>query len=214
MGDKFHLEILPKRQRILFDVFSRSDWISQFYLAGGTSLALQIAHRRSIDFDFFSEQEFDTRLVKEKLAKIGDYQILSESEQILDGRLNDVRASFFNLPFRLIRPVKNFWKLRIISKEDAAAMKLSAISMRGSRKDFIDIYFLLKEFSLEQMFDYFRQKYGENKENIFCALKGLVYFNDAEEMPMPSMIRHVVWGNIKKTILSAHKKYIDTLRNE
>jgi len=211
MENKLHLEILPRRQRLLFDSLSSFDWIEKFYLAGGTALALQIAHRRSIDFDFFSEQEFDTWVVRKRLALLGDYKLSSESEQILDGRLNNVRISFFNLPYKLIKPEIRFNHLRVVSREDIAAMKLSAISMRGSRKDFIDLFFLLKEFSLDEMIGFYEQKYGKNEENVYCALKGLVYFADAEKRPMPGLLRRVFWRDIKKHITKVHKEYVEKL---
>ncbi|MGB9613007.1 MAG: nucleotidyl transferase AbiEii/AbiGii toxin family protein [Candidatus Margulisiibacteriota bacterium] len=213
MNDNLHLEVLPKRQRELFYSLSRRDWISDFYLAGGTALALQIAHRRSIDFDFFSEKDFDLLLLKKKLPGIGDYALRSESEIILDGDINGVRISFFKLPWPLIGKELHFNNLRIASKEDIAAMKLSSLSMRGSRKDFIDLYFLLEEYTLEEMFWFFEKKYGKNEENVYCALKGIVYFVDAEKRPMPGLLRHVTWGNIKKRIISAHKEYIEELRH-
>jgi len=213
MESKFHLEILPKRQKLLFDSLSGSDWIEKFYLAGGTALALQIAHRRSIDFDFFAEQEFDTWAVRKKLALLGDYRLSSESEQILDGRLNTVRISFFNLPYKLIRPATRFKHMRIVSREDIAAMKLAAISMRGSRKDFIDLFFLLKEFSLDEMIHFYEQKYGKKEENVYCVLKGLVYFADAEERPMPGLLRRVSWRDVKKHVIHVHNEYIQGIKS-
>lgn len=213
MAADLHLEILPKRQRDLFDKFASLEWVRNFYLAGGTALALQIAHRRSIDFDFFTENSIDLQKIKRRLALIGDYQVSAESDDlILDGRLNSVRVSFFNLPFPLIDQEITVGKLRIIAKKDIAAMKLLAISSRGSRKDFVDLYFLLREYSLEQMIGFFTKKYGESRENIYCALKGLLYFVDAEKKPMPTLLRIVPWREIKKTIIAAHKAYLQKIK--
>lgn len=213
MENNLHLEVLPKRQKLLFNVLCGLDWISDFYLAGGTALALQIAHRRSIDFDFFTEKEFDVPSVKKLLLKLGEYTVFSESSQIIDGQLNSVRMSFFNLPYKLIDKEIRCGNLRIISRKDIAAMKLSAISTRGSRKDFIDLYFLLKEFPLEQMIGFFEKKYGKNEENVYCALKALAYFIDAEQKPMPAMLKQVNWREIKKEILLKHKQYLEALNN-
>lgn len=213
MNNNLHLEVLPKRQRELFYTFSECDWISKFYLAGGTALALQIAHRRSIDFDLFSEKEFEVQLLKKKLPEYGDYTLRSESEMILDGDINSVRISFFKLPWNLVGEELRFNNLRIASREDIAAMKLAALSMRGSRKDFIDLYFLLKEFQLDEMFHYFEKKYGKNQENVYCAMKGMIYFEDAEKQPMPGLLKQVSWREIKKSITQAHKEYIREIRN-
>src|SRR3989338_3689834 len=193
MVSNLHLDILPKRQKLLFETFSKLGWISNFYLAGGTALALQIGHRRSIDFDFFSEQEFDVRFVRKKLVALGDYEVYADSEQIIDGALNSVRTSFFNLPYPLINLEVRSGNLRIASKEDIAAMKLSSISTRGSRKDFIDLFFLLTEFSFEEIVRFYEKKYGKNGENVYCVLKGLVYFVDAEQKPMPNLLIDVAW---------------------
>ena len=213
MAENLHFEILPKRQRELFETFEREKWIAQFYLAGGTALALQIAHRRSVDFDFFAESSFNPLIVKRHMAMIGDYQVSSEQEAlIIDGRINDVRVSFFNMPFPLIAREIKLGNLRIISKEDIAAMKLQAISSRGSRKDFIDLFFLLKEYTLAQMLAFYEKKFGKNTENIYCVLKGLVYFADAEAKPMPSLLRRVAWREIKKRILSAHTEYLSAIK--
>lgn len=212
MPDNLHLEILPKRQKILFDCLSKLEWLKDFYLAGGTALALQIAHRQSIDFDFFTEKEFDTRRIKNKLISFGNFELFSESEQILDGRISSIRISFFNFVYPLIKQTKSFCHMRIISREDIAAMKLAAISSRGSRKDFIDFYFLLKEFSLSEIVGFFEKKYGKNKENLYCALKGLIYFNDAERHPMPNMLKSVSWKEIKKYLTQMHKEYIGKLK--
>lgn len=208
MENNLHLEVLPKRQKTLFSVFAGLEWLSDYYLAGGTALALQIAHRRSVDFDFFTTLELDLPLLKKRLNKLGEYKLRAENEIILDGDFNDVRVSFFSLPDPLIGQEIKVGNLRIVSKADIAAMKLAALSMRGSRKDFIDFYFLLKEFSLAEIVSLFEKKYGLNKENVYCALKGLIYFEDAEKMTMPGMIRRVSWGEIKKEIAIAHKEYL------
>jgi len=212
MGNNLHFEVLPKRQRLLFDAFSGLEWFQNYYLAGGTALALQIAHRRSVDFDFFTAGDLDVPLLKKRLSRIGKYHLRAESEIILDGDVNDVRVSFFSLPETLIGEKIKIGHLKIAAKADIAAMKIAAISMRGSRKDFIDIYFLLKEFSLEEIIGYFEKKYGKNKENVYCALKGLLYFEDAEKMSMPGLIRRVTWGEVKKTILNVHGEYLKRIR--
>jgi len=212
MDEKLYLEVFPKRQRELFFKLSELDWISDFYLAGGSALALQLAHRRSIDFDFFSPEKLDLFKLKKELSRIGAYKVRAESEFILDGDLNAVRISFFNTAVPLIRPAILFGKIRIASKEDIAAMKMATMSVRGSRKDFVDLFFLLNEFGLEKLVDFFQEKYGENLENLYCVLKGMTYFVDAEKMPMPRMIKPVTWGKVKKYIISAHKEYINKVR--
>jgi len=74
MSIEFHVEIFPKQQQSLFDTLSEQDWICPFYLAGGTSLALQIGHRRSIDFDFFTEGDLNTTQIIHHLRNIGNFK--------------------------------------------------------------------------------------------------------------------------------------------
>lgn len=214
MENKLHFEVLPKRQRELFESLSKAKWISDFYLAGGTALALQIAHRRSIDFDFFTKKEFDMQLLKKRLVNLGDFKLFSESEGTINGELNSIKISFFNLPYSPIGSEKNYRSLRIISEEDIAAMKLAALSSRGSKKDFVDLYFLLKDFSLSKMIGFFEKKYEKSAENVYCALKGVIYFVDADEQPMPRMLKRVTWREVKKSVKLAHKKYITELSSQ
>ena len=74
-------------------------------------------------------------------------------------------------------------------------MKLNAISGRGSKKDFIDLYFLLKEFPLLELIGLYKKKYGDGSE--FLVLKSLSYFDDADAEPMPKMLKQYEWENIK-----------------
>ncbi|MBU0573711.1 MAG: nucleotidyl transferase AbiEii/AbiGii toxin family protein [Candidatus Margulisiibacteriota bacterium] len=211
MVDDLYLDVLPKTQLKLFKSLSSLDWIGDFYLAGGTALALQIGHRRSVDFDFFTPQEFDALLIKKRLNDLGSFELFSESEGTINARLDKVQISFFTIPYPLIKKVKNVKEIRLASKEDIAAMKLSAISNRGSRKDFVDMYFLFKEYSLAEMIKFFEKKYGKNRENAYSALKGLVYFKDAEEQPMPKMLKSAAWKQIKAICETELKRYLKSL---
>jgi len=83
MPIKFHTEIFPKQQQLLFDKLSEQDWIRPFYLAGGTALALQLGHRRSIDFDFFTEGNFDAAGIIQQLREIGKFELFDRSEDTL-----------------------------------------------------------------------------------------------------------------------------------
>jgi predicted nucleotidyltransferase component of viral defense system len=180
-----------------------------FYLAGGTALALQIGHRTSIDFDFYTEKKFDSqklyKLLEKKLKRV---TLLGKDEDTLLVRIQNVSASFFRYPYPLIFPPiqrKDFPPLA--SKEDIAAMKIIAISERGTKRDFIDIYFLLKEFSLEKILNWVKKKYPNF--NIYIALRALTYFADAEEKQKRRLYLtySVSWSKIKKFLIEEVKKY-------
>ena len=87
--------------------------------------------------------------------------------------------------------------------QDIAAMKLHAITERGRKKDFINLYFLLQHFSLKQMLELYEKKYSHN--NLFFIIRSLSYFTDAESAPMPKMFINVGWEEIKSTIQNAIK---------
>jgi hypothetical protein len=93
------------------------------------------------------------------------------------------------------------FKVSKLSKEDVAAMKLNAIYGRGSKKDFIDLYFLLKEFSLPEMIDFYLEKYFDGSK--FMMIKSLTYFLDADLDQTPPIYLDFNWETCKKTIVEA-----------
>lgn len=201
-----HLDILPEQQRALLDILAEQVWIEPFYLAGGTSLALHIGHRQSIDFDFFTQEDFRTRDIIKHVRRIGTFELFSEAENTINGLLNEVRLSFFTYTYPLVRKLLHYHQMGIADMLDTALMKLEAISGRGSKKDFIDFYFLLKYFSLEELFEKYEVKYGIAVSNHYHLLKSLVYFEDAESQPMPVMYTDVSWKNVKESIITEMKR--------
>ena len=208
MINNLHTEILPEQQKRLFDILSDQSWITPFYLAGGTALALQIAHRQSIDFDFFIKENFDNRNIIETLCKYGKFELFNEARNTINGLLNDVRISFFKYKYPLLNNPLSYKNMSIANPEDIALMKLEAISGRGSKKDFIDLYFLLQEFSLSKLFEKYPFKYGIEISNHYHLLKSLTYFEDAEHEPMPKMFEKILWEQVKKHIIDEIKRVI------
>jgi len=166
-------------------------------LAGGTALALQLNHRKSIDLDWFSASPFSNRKIISVLSKLGNFKLDQQEEGTIHGILNNVRITFLYYKYPLIFPLINFSGINLADERDIAAMKLDAVSSRGSKKDFIDIYFLLQKYSLKKLLDFFENKYTEIKYNKIHLLKSLVYFQDAENDPMPKMIKRADWKKIK-----------------
>jgi hypothetical protein len=185
-----------------------------YFLVGGTSLALQIGHRKSIDIDLFTQKELQipeiTKYLKNNYG--GKYQILNSQNMIYQVAIDGIKVDFVQHPFNLVEPVFQDSGINYLGKNDIAAMKLRAIENSGNRaKDFIDIYFLLKEISLENMFEYYQQKYATN--NIFNAKRSLTFFDDIpkESWDEVQYIKQKISANIvKKTILNAVQEYNDT----
>ena len=169
-------------------------------LVGGTSLALQYGHRKSVDLDFFGSFESDAMLIKSQLQKIGHYQVIQESKFIFQYIVDGVKVDFVNYPYAWIAPKVEEDSLVLASPKDIAAMKLSAITNRGTKKDFIDVYELLNHFSLEQMFGFYREKYTDAIP--FMTLKSLTWFEDAEDDPMPFMLKKYSWDDVKEKIIA------------
>ncbi len=201
MPIKFHTEIFPKQQQLLFDKLSKQDWITPFYLAGGTALALQLGHRQSIDFDFFTEGNFDTARIIQNLREIGKFELFDRSKDTLNGSVNDVQVSFFGYEYPLLNNLHRKMRILIANMLDIALMKLEAISGRGSKKDFIDLFFLLKHFSISWLLKKYPQKFGIEIGNHYHLLKSLVYFEDAESQPMPKMLQNISWEEVKEKIV-------------
>jgi len=179
----------------------------KFRLVGGTSLALQIGHRQSVDLDFFGAQDLEEYEISSFLNKVGEVQVLKKSRNILIYSVNGIKVDFVNYryPWLTSPIIENRW--RLASKEDIGAMKLNAISGRGSKKDFIDLYFLLKEFSLKELIGFYKKKYVDGSE--FLVLKSLSYFDDADGEPMPKMLKQYDWVNIKIYLKKELKNYMN-----
>lgn len=167
------------------------------YLAGGSALALQYGHRISVDFDFFTPTKFHAQKIAENLAKIGNFTIEETTEDTLLGDFEKVRFSLFLYQYPLIVKPLSLEGIAIASAQDIGAMKLAAIMDRGTKKDFVDLYFLAKKgISLENSLKYYDQKYQALTSNIYSLLKSLTYFIDAEKTEMPIMLEKVPWEEI------------------
>lgn len=167
-------------------------------LVGGTALALQYGHRNSIDLDFFGQLDDDAEEVKAILRKHGKLSVIKESRNIKIYLLNNIKVDFVNYNYSWIDAPVVEEQIKLASPKDIAAMKINAIEGRGTKKDFIDIYFLLQHYTLHEILTFYQQKYPEN--SIFRALMSLSYFEDAETQIMPVMYVPISWDEIKTTI--------------
>ncbi|PIY89024.1 MAG: hypothetical protein COY73_02115 [Candidatus Nealsonbacteria bacterium CG_4_10_14_0_8_um_filter_37_14] len=180
-----------------------------FYMAGGTALALQLGHRTSLDFDFYTTRKFDSRKLREDLDQI--FKKIEEvyiAEDTLVLSIEDIGVSFFKYPYPLIRSYQKINNILIASPEDIAAMKILAISQRGRRRDFIDIYFLMQKFTVNQMMGFVKEKYP--MFNIYLGLQGLTYFADADQDPEKGryrLLKKVKWNEIKKFIIGEVNRF-------
>ncbi len=172
---------------------------TNFNLVGGTALALYDGHRFSIDIDLFGRSDVDAVKFTDLLKEYGDTILLSQSPKILIYKIDQIKVDFVDYNFELIEPLTIVDGIRLVSKKDIAAMKLNAIAGRGSKKDFIDVFQLLKQFSLCEMLNFYSKKYPNGSE--FMVLKSLLYFDDAENEPDPIMMLKITWEEVKEKIV-------------
>ena len=200
------VEVLPEHVPLHLETLSRSKILEDFYMAGGTGLALQLGHRRSVDLDFFSLRDIAPSYIATKVASFGHFAVDSMSSGTLHGLFNGIKISFFNYPYPLIKDLHNFSGISIADPVDIGCMKIDAISSRGSCKDFIDLYFICNEIiSLREMLEFFDQKYKGIEYNKVHILKSLVYFNEAEQEPTPLMLKRMVWDEVKEYFINQVK---------
>ena len=189
---------------LLKDILQVPD-LSSMRLVGGTALSLQLGHRTSVDLDFFGQ--FDPMKSFRKVlvdrghvvegVETGDVQSL-----VVDG----VKVDLVNYPYEWLSDALCQDGMRLAGLDDIVAMKLSAAANRGKKKDFIDIAVLLERFPVDQMFARYQRKFGVSE--IAFALRGLTYFDDAEEDPMPKMFVSLTWDEVKTRILSAVRDFV------
>ena len=173
-------------------------------LAGGTALALQLGHRYSEDLDFFRAEAFDSDALLASLANLGRVQIHDRSTDTLHLALNSLRLSFMKAQAPLLFPGTPYRGLVLADPRDIAVMKAIAIGGRGSRKDFVDLYFILQGgVSIGGILALLARRFTRIDYNAYHLLKSLVYFDDAETEPMPEMIRNVGWETIRKSLIDA-----------
>jgi len=172
-------------------------------LAGGTGLALQIGHRYSDDLDFFRFEAFEVPDLIRDLSRIGSVSVQGRAEGTLHAVVKGIRLSFLRADVPLLFDGTPYRGIKIADPQDIAVMKIVAIGGRGSRKDFVDLYFYLRGGgSLETAFELLGRRFTHVDYNEYHLLKSLVFFDDAETEPMPRMLREVFWDEVKKTIVA------------
>jgi hypothetical protein len=174
-----------------------------FYLAGGTALALQMGHRNSVDIDLFSQKDFDENIL---MNFIGDKYLFEKKfsrKNTIIGFINNIKVDFITHSYDYVQPPVTEEGITYLSKEDIAAMKLNAIANSGQRlKDFIDVYYLLQYFSINDMLGFFEIKYPNI--NPLIPLKAINYFDDIDEsIDPPKLLKPVSLKQIKQRINDA-----------
>ena len=198
-----HWEALTPATREAFNLLPQFDFIDRYYLAGGTGLALHLGHRISVDLDLFCAQpEAVNPIERSAMRAVFDDPSLSivyDKDSTFVANWRGVGVSFFRLNlYPLVTPVTPINGVPLASIEEIGAMKLAAIIDRGTRKDLVDLYYLLQQVSLENILEVAAIKYAKVGTFAISATRALAYFEDAEALPMPRMLDKTPWARMKK----------------
>lgn len=199
-------EVLPKNALKVISQLSTN--LNDFYLAGGTGLALQLGHRKSADLDFFSSKMFSTEFF---LKIIQPDKTLMVREGAIHCELKKVKLSFLFYNQPLIYPLINWRSIYLADWRDIVAEKFKAVSQRGTKKDFYDLYAAIQlKLSIEEACLVFKKRFGSSGINMYHVLKNIIFFEDAEDEPSPIIVmkgKKWHWDNIKKFFINNIREF-------
>ena len=193
----------------LLNSLQSQPYLVGFYLVGGTALALRIGHRRSVDLDLFSNFSFDVVQLLENLTADYNFNLFFYANNTIKGSIDNVKVDFISHRYPFISEPVVEEEIEMLSFQDIIAMKLNAISANGQRvKDFIDIFYLIRSFSIEQMIGFYKKKYTNYNE--VSVLKSLVYFDDIDFNDWPEITAepNLKWHVVKNELEKSVKKYL------
>lgn len=198
-----HWDIIPRQTKKAAVFLSEQKWLerSEWYLAGGTALALQAGHRRSLDLDFFTQKtNFDNAELLERFSRNTDWETEINKKNTVYGKLFNAKASFIAYPFFVPKQkYVEYGSISVLQSLDIAVMKITAISQRGRKRDFFDLYWCAKNIEpLENLIRRLKTQYPSVAHDYHHILKSMVYFEDAESDPMPEIYFKATWREVKK----------------
>jgi predicted nucleotidyltransferase component of viral defense system len=178
-------------------------FIQRDYLAGGTGLALHLGHRFSVDLDFFSTAPDaigpDERALLREVMDDPSLVVAVDKDMTFVANWKGVGVSFFQLSlYPIVQSLHLLDGIPVASVPEIGAMKLAAIIDRGTRKDLVDLYYILQQVPLEDLFQVAAVKYSRVRSFAISATRALAYFEDAEALPMPRMLDRTPWSKMKR----------------
>jgi hypothetical protein len=177
-------------------------FLRNYYLAGGTGLALQLGHRISTDLDWFSTNRRllgpEREHIGLTLGASGAFQVALEQDGMLFAKLFGTDVSFVHQPHALLEPTIDHLGVQLASPTDIGLMKIAAINSRGTRRDFVDVYCLRETVTLDRLLELSTVKYSDRPSFLAIAIRALAYFEDAEHQPMPRLLWPVRWTDVRE----------------
>ena len=195
-----HEEAVAAATLELIRALQKKKYFEEFHLVGGTALALYYGHRQSFDIDLFTNTSFDEQYLLENLINDFSFQMNYSAQQTLKGSVKGINLDVISHAYKNIEEPTIQNGITILSEKDILAMKLNAISISGQRsKDFVDIYFALKHYSIKQLLSFYAEKYQQ--ENITHIIKSLVYFDDVDLSDWPTIKEPgLTWSVIERQL--------------
>lgn len=192
----FTKTLLPDTVRAI-KLVSNIPIVKSAYLAGGTALAIHLGHRISVDLDFFTQAEIEEDILAQDLNRLSEFKQEGKAWRTVWGRIGETKFSLFYYKYPLLAPTQKFMQINLLDLKDIAAMKIAALGDRGTKRDFVDLFFLSKVYSLNEMLSFYDQKYGDLETKLYHLIRSFDFFADAENDAHPEMLIKISWEEIK-----------------
>lgn len=201
-------QAIPYPTLKLLRELAAQDFLADFRLVGGTGLALYWGHRISIDIDLFTDKKTDLLFIEGRLNEIKDANFLSRSPIALFYTIQSIRCDFLIYPYLFSLPPFIQNKIQVAALDDIVTMKLGAITNRGAKKDFIDLFYILQHYDFQKLCDLYISKY--KTKDLMALFRSLTFFNDAEPQEMPEVLidKTLKWATVKNEIEKKVKAFI------
>ncbi len=197
----WHPEALATAAEAALASFQDASLLENFYLAGGTGLALRFGHRLSRDLDFFASQAFDPERLLQGMRELPGFSLTATAPQTLHAIIQETKVSFLGYPYPVLFPPAQYREVAVADPRDIACMKIGAIASRGARRDFVDLHACAQRFGLAELLSLFDRKYAQTRYSRLHILKSLTFFEDADREPIPHLLVPLDWGEVKRFFL-------------
>jgi hypothetical protein len=200
-SSKIHFEaLLPKQRDVLVaSAGPATTWGA--YLAGGLAIALQLGHRVSADFDWFTANTIAPEKLLGDIKGIGfAVAVRQNDEGTFLGQVAGLEYSVFRYRYDVVGLLQEIEGCQVASLEDLGAMKLAAICQRSVKRDYVDLHAILTAggVSLGDLVGAWNRKYPG--KDVGFALRALAYFADVDKARMPEMLSRTTWEKVKSDL--------------
>lgn len=206
-----HKECFPKEGWKVLEKIKDIAVKNSAVLGGGTALALHIGHRMSVDLDFFTGKPFRVETLISDIRKLSSsFNVIAEGEDFLTANVDGIKVSLFKYDYPFTDRLTSCKGIKVAGPLDIAAMKIIAVSQRGTKRDFVDLYFLLQDIPFHRIAAHTVKRFGPERINPVHIGKSFVYFSDADSDPEPQYLKgkEVKWDKIRKFFRSHVKQIV------